>query len=144
MRPTDITRLRRADVFVTLGGAGVDAWRRRACYCSIVSGEGSEYSLRGNKSNISNGLCHFRIGAVIVISLLLTMGRSRAEPLRGQGVHPAPSRQIALAAMFTVSASSAVLKKNETTPWAITVRRIGCDATATSETWQVMPTTKEK
>jgi hypothetical protein len=49
MRPTDITRLRRADVFVTLGGAGAAAWmlgvggRRGACHCSIVIGDGSEW-----------------------------------------------------------------------------------------------------
>ncbi len=46
----------------------------------------------------------------------------------------ASAAQIALAAMFTTSASSAALKKNETMPWAVTVRRVGLDATATSET----------
>src|SRR5262249_26082106 len=39
---------------------------------------------------------------------------------------------IAPAAMLTVSASSAALKKNETMPWALTVRRISREETATS------------
>ena len=48
------------------------------------------------------------------------------------------------AAMFSTGASCATLKKKETTPWAMTVRRIGFDATATSDTCEVMPMTREK
>ena len=59
--------------------------------------------------------------------------RERADP-----------SQIALAAMFTVSASSAALNRNETTPCAATVRRMRADVTATSDTCEVIPTTKEK
>src|SRR5262249_28257350 len=54
--------------------------------------------------------------------------------------HPAS----ALAAMFTVSASSVALKKNEITPCAVTTRRIGLAVTATSDTCDVMPMTSEK
>jgi hypothetical protein len=122
---------------------GADAWHgraARACYCSIVIGDGSECSLRGNNTSNINILVHLwewdRHCYLIVIN------NGPAGGWGGRAVMP--SDQIALAAMFTVSASNAVLKKNETTPWAITVRRIGCDATATSDTWQVMPTTKEK
>ena len=42
--------------------------------------------------------------------------------------------QMALAAMFTVRASNATLKKKDTTPWAATVRRITLLVTLTSET----------
>ena len=59
MRPTDITRLRWADVFVTLGGV---AWMREVadragrllfyCYRAMVPNR----SLRGNKTSIVNGL----------------------------------------------------------------------------------------
>jgi hypothetical protein len=52
--------------------------------------------------------------------------------------------QSALAAMFTVSASSAVLKMNEMMPCAATVWRIGRQVIDTSETCDVMPITKEK
>src|ERR1700730_16707109 len=52
--------------------------------------------------------------------------------------------QIAPAAMFTVRASNVALKMNDTTPWAATRRRNMLDVTATSETCDVMPTTKEK
>jgi len=48
------------------------------------------------------------------------------------------------AAMFTVIATMAVLKKNDSAPCATTMRRTGFSVTATSETWNVMPTTKEK
>ena len=51
---------------------------------------------------------------------------------------------IALAAMLTVSASSAVLKMNETMPCAVTVRRMVLSVMPTSETCAVMPITKEK
>jgi hypothetical protein len=52
--------------------------------------------------------------------------------------------QSALAAMFTSRASSVTLKKKDATPWAATVRRIALDVTATSDTCDVMPMTKEK
>ena len=58
--------------------------------------------------------------------------------LRNQG------DEIALAAMFTIKASSAALNRNARIPWAATVRRIGFEATATSDTCEVMATTKEK
>ena len=51
---------------------------------------------------------------------------------------------MALAAMFTVSATNATLKKKDKTPWALTVRRIVLLVTPTSETWDVMPMTKAK
>src|SRR5262249_7307717 len=54
------------------------------------------------------------------------------------------SIQMALAAMFTVRASRATLKKNEMTPWAATVRRISFLITPTSDTWEVIPITREK
>jgi hypothetical protein len=56
----------------------------------------------------------------------------------------ATSLHIALAAMFTVSASRAALKKKEMKEWAKTVRRIGLQLTVTSETCAHMPITKEK
>ena len=49
-----------------------------------------------------------------------------------------------LAAMFTVIATMAVVKKNDSAPCATTVRRIDLWVTATSETWNVMPMTKAK
>src|SRR5215510_6203197 len=52
--------------------------------------------------------------------------------------------QIALAAMFTVSASSAALKMNDTTLWPKTVRRIGLQLTVTSDTCAHIPITNEK
>ena len=51
---------------------------------------------------------------------------------------------ITLAAMFTVMAMKAAVKKNDSTPWATTMRRIDLVVTATSETCNVMPMTKEK
>src|SRR4051812_40166705 len=121
--------------------SGVDAWSVWAApggYCSIVIGDGSKHSLLGNNTSIINGLVQYLGQDRHCCFIVINNGTG------GTGPCSRPSDQIALAAMFTVSASNAVLKKNETTPWAITVRRIGCDATATSETWQVMPTTKEK
>jgi hypothetical protein len=50
----------------------------------------------------------------------------------------------ALAAMLTVSASSAVLNTKEAMPWAVAVRRISLSVTPTSDTCAVMPMTKEK
>ena len=47
-------------------------------------------------------------------------------------------------AAFTASAMKTVLKKNDTMPCSITARRIAVVVTPTSETWAVMPTTKEK
>jgi hypothetical protein len=52
--------------------------------------------------------------------------------------------QIAPAAVLTVRASSVALKMNDTAPWAATRRPSALDVTATSETCEVMPTTKEK
>jgi hypothetical protein len=54
------------------------------------------------------------------------------------------SNHIAPAAMLTVRASNVALKMNDTAPWAATRRRSALDVTATSETCDVMPTTKEK
>src|ERR1700730_10889457 len=54
--------------------------------------------------------------------------------------HPAS----ALAAMFTIRASRVALKKNDTNPWTMTVRRMLLAVTATSETCDVMPITSEK
>jgi hypothetical protein len=51
---------------------------------------------------------------------------------------------MAFAVRFTVKPSKVALKTNDTTPWAATVRRIAGDVTATSETCDVMPITKEK
>jgi hypothetical protein len=50
----------------------------------------------------------------------------------------------ALAAMLTVSAISAALNRNDTTPCAATVRRMVRPVTATSETCDVIPITSEK
>jgi hypothetical protein len=55
-----------------------------------------------------------------------------------------PAPQSALAAMLTVRARRATLKANETTAWAVTVRRTGLFVIATSETCEVMPITNEK
>src|SRR5437763_16899851 len=55
-----------------------------------------------------------------------------------------PDDHSALAAMLTVSASSAALKMKEMMLWANTVRRIGLQLTVTSETCAHMPMTKEK
>ncbi len=48
------------------------------------------------------------------------------------------------AARLTIMATMAVVKKNDSAPWATTMRRVGFWVMATSETWNVMPTTKEK
>ena len=47
-------------------------------------------------------------------------------------------------AAFTAMAMKTVLKKKDTTPCQSTVRRMVVVFTATSDTWHVMPTTKEK
>jgi hypothetical protein len=60
------------------------------------------------------------------------------------GYRPPPHPDNALAAMFTTSATSVALKKNDTTPCAMTVRRIALAVTATSETCDVIPMTSEK
>jgi hypothetical protein len=52
--------------------------------------------------------------------------------------------QIALAAMFTISASRAVLNTNEMMPCTVAVRRMILSVIPTSETCAVMPMTKEK
>ena len=62
MRPTDITRLRRADSFVAPGGGGAAARmrggerRRSAGYCSIVIGDDPERPVRENEPSIFNSL----------------------------------------------------------------------------------------
>ncbi len=57
---------------------------------------------------------------------------------------PGRRDQIALAAILTISASSAVLKKNEMMPCAVAVRRMVLSVIPTSETCAVMPITNEK
>ena len=52
--------------------------------------------------------------------------------------------QIALAAMFTISANSAVLNTKEMMPCTVAVRRMILSVMPTSETWAVMPITNEK
>src|SRR6202163_3372391 len=52
--------------------------------------------------------------------------------------------QIALAAMFTINATSAVLKTKEMMPCAVAVRRMVLSVMPTSETCAVMPITNEK
>ena len=54
------------------------------------------------------------------------------------------SAQIALAAILTISATSAVLKTNEMMPCAVAVRRMVLSVMPTSETCAVMPITNEK
>ena len=54
------------------------------------------------------------------------------------------TRAIRLAAMLTVKASSVALNTNDTTPWPATMRRILLEVTATSDTCEVMPMTREK
>ena len=46
--------------------------------------------------------------------------------------------------MLMLRARMAVLNKNESTPWMRASLRIRCDVTCTSDTWQVIPITKEK
>src|SRR5262245_45515080 len=75
---------------------------------------------------------------------LLPEARRPAGPENAAALIGPGKPQIALAAMFTVSASSATLKKNETTLWPNTVRRIGLQLTVTSETCAHMPITNEK
>src|SRR5262249_45019761 len=72
-------------------------------------------------------------------------GPRRVSDQRGDlGDDGTGDHQIALAAMLIIRASSATLKKNATTPWAATVRRMYLLVTPTSETCDVMPMTKEK
>jgi hypothetical protein len=52
--------------------------------------------------------------------------------------------QIALAAILTISASSAVLNTNEMTPCTVAVRRMILSVIPTSETCAVIPITNEK
>ena len=52
--------------------------------------------------------------------------------------------KMALAARLIIKASSETLKKNATTPWAMTVWRIALLVTVTSDTCEVMPMTNEK
>ena len=52
--------------------------------------------------------------------------------------------QIALAAMLTISATKAVLNRNETMPCAVAVRRIDLSVMPTSEVCAVIPMTKAK
>src|SRR5262249_35749032 len=63
--------------------------------------------------------------------------RRDAPPIRD---HPTS----ALAAILTVSAISAALNRNDTTPCAATVRRMVRPVTATSDTCEVIPITSEK
>src|SRR5207245_9868313 len=64
----------------------------------------------------------------------------RPDPL----AWPGRRDQIALAAILTISASSAVLKINEMMPCTVAVRRMILSVTPTSETCAVMPITNEK
>ena len=52
--------------------------------------------------------------------------------------------QISPAMMLIVNAKMIVLKKNDKTPWSKLNRRIVRDVTSTSDTWLVIPMTKEK
>src|SRR5579883_314379 len=72
--------------------------------------------------------------------------RSHARAWRGQAMSllNVIDAQIALAAMFTVSANNATLKMNEMMPWTEAVWRIGRQVIATSDTWLVIPITNEK
>src|SRR2546422_2658072 len=70
-------------------------------------------------------------------------------PLTGPGsIVPAKSGddgfQIALAAIFTINASSAVLNTNETMPCMVAVRRMTLSVMPTSDTCAVVPITNEK
>ena len=57
---------------------------------------------------------------------------------------PGRQVQIALAAILTISATSAVLNTNEMMPCTVAVRRMILSVMPTSETWAVMPITNEK
>ena len=72
----------------------------------------------------------------------MTRGRRYGGGLRL--VHAADIAQIALAAMLTISANSAVLKKKEMMPCTVAVRRMVLSVMPTSETCAVMPITNEK
>jgi hypothetical protein len=56
----------------------------------------------------------------------------------------AAGRQMALAAILTIKATSAVLKTKEIMPCAVAVRRMVLSVIPTSETCAVMPITNEK
>src|SRR4029453_15398081 len=53
-------------------------------------------------------------------------------------------RHMRLATMFTVRARTTRLKKNDKTPCAEATRRMTLLVIATSDTWEVMPITREK
>jgi hypothetical protein len=86
---------------------------------------------------VSDGLVRVESGGAMKDAKVVLTARGRAA-LADAG------DQIAPAAMFTISAKSATLNRNDTTPCAVTVRRIERDATPTSDTCDVMPITNEK
>src|SRR5579872_5035573 len=74
----------------------------------------------------------------------ITAARTRCQLLARPGQQALALAQIALAAILTISASSAVLNTNEMMPCPVTVRRIVLSVMPTSDTCAVMPITKEK
>jgi len=67
------------------------------------------------------------------------------SPLRGtSGTISEGTPQNRLEMMLMLRARMAVLKTNESTPWMRASLRIRRDVTCTSDTWQVIPITKEK
>ncbi len=84
---------------------------------------------------------------VLLDPLVASASYTQTLVVMGPGSRSAwPGRrdQIALAAILTINASSAVLKKNEMMPCAVTVRRMVLSVMPTSETCAVMPITNEK
>ena len=81
-------------------------------------------------------------------SKALIAGVSHFLPGGGAGPDASPPEKVyyVLAGELTVivNGKETVLKKNDSAPWATTMRRIDFCVMATSDTWNVMPTTKEK
>jgi hypothetical protein len=112
----------------------------RGCYLEFrTTAQGGPYE--GGGGNVQ--ICNWRhSGAMRSIELRCAIAHRRISSQRC--ALPRNDDQIALAAIFTVSANSAVLNANEMMPCTVAVRRMILSVMPTSETCAVMPITNEK
>jgi hypothetical protein len=138
-----------------LAHRGRGAAAKRDCAIALTATELIPSAERPVAAAARNSVCQILLDQVLHQIILPKAGFAAFVRLTRQPAYhrpsasksrqrPADDAQIALAAMFTVSASSAALKMNDTTLWPNTVRRIGLQLTVTSDTCAHIPMVKAK